>query len=153
MQQDRWKVYLAGEIHTDWRDQLIQTGKQKDWPIKFVHPQLDHATSDDCGVRILGEEGSDFWKDHKGSRMNALRNDTLVKNSDMMVVRFGEKYRQWNAAFDAGRAQALGIPFVVWHPEEFNHALKEIDSNAHAVCNDFEQVVATLHYACRGELA
>jgi YtoQ family protein len=68
------------------------------------------------------------------------------------VVRFGEKYKQWNAAFDAGYAAALGKPIIVLHPPEHDHALKEVDAAAKAVARDPAQVVQALAYVTRGEL-
>ena len=108
-------VYLSGEIHSDWREQ-IETGTEKaGLPIAFLSPVTDHGASDDCGVKILGEEDQNFWKDHKGAKVNAIRTRTMIERSDVVVVRFGDKYRQWDAAFDAGFASALGKPLITLH--------------------------------------
>lgn len=145
-------MYLSGEIHTDWREQ-IQAGLQAAaLPVTLTGPVTDHATSDDCGVRIFGEEADGFWKDHKGAKLNAVRTRTLIGRADVVVVRFGEKYRQWNAAFDAGYAAALGKPLVVLHDPSLTHALKEVDAAALAVASDPGQVVAALAYVLNGEL-
>ena len=120
--------------------------------MEFTAPVTHHASSDDCGVAILGQEIDGFWKDHKGAMVNAIRTRTLIAKADIVIVRFGEKYRQWNAAFDAGFAAALGKPLVVLHPEEFNHALKEIDGAALAVAREPEQVVSLLRYVIDGTL-
>ena len=125
------KIYLSGEIHTDWRDQIINGTKDLD--ISFFSPVTDHAASDDCGVRILGSEDNDFWHDKKGAQINAIRTKNGIKNADIVVVRFGEKYKQWNAAFDAGFAVALGKSLIVMHSSEHQHALKEVDAAALAV--------------------
>ncbi|MBT3764438.1 MAG: YtoQ family protein, partial [Rhodospirillales bacterium] len=110
MAEQNWNVYLSGEIHSDWREQ-IQTGvKSKGLPVTLLAPVTHHESSDDCGVTILGDEDQAFWKDHKGAKVNAIRTRTLIERSDVVVVRFGDKYRQWNAAFDAGYAAALGKP-------------------------------------------
>ena len=130
---DNWNVYLSGEIHTDWREQIERGAKELDLAVSFLSPVTDHASSDDCGVSILGEESQDFWKDQKGARMNAIRTRTLIERSDVVVVRFGDKYRQWNAAFDAGYAAALNKPVVTLHDESLTHALKEVDGAALAV--------------------
>jgi len=145
-------VYLSGEIHSDWRDQIAQGIDELDLPIDLTGPVTDHAASDDCGVTILGSEDNSFWKDHKGAKINAIRTRTLISEADLVVVRFGEKYRQWNAAFDAGYAAALGTPYIVLHDKEHTHALKEVDAEAYAVCETPEQVVAILRYVSRGEL-
>lgn len=147
-----WSVYLAGEIHSDWRDRIREGTEDLGLPVVFEHPVTDHSASDECGVEILGAEEKDFWKDHKGAKLNAIRTRSLIRDADLVVVRFGEKYKQWNAAFDAGQAVALGTPLVVLHPPEHTHALKEIDGAALAVAEDPEQVVRILRYVIRGEL-
>ena len=140
-------VYLAGEIHSDWRKEIMEGAEKEGLPVEFLSPVTDHPASDDVGVDILGAEESPFWKDHKGAGINAIRTRTALEQADVVVVKFGEKYRQWNAAFDAGYAAALGTPLIVIHPEEFNHALKEIDGAANAVCESSAQVVEILKYA------
>ncbi|RAI03623.1 hypothetical protein DLJ53_03810 [Acuticoccus sediminis] len=145
-------VYLAGEIHSDWRDQIADGVDEFDLPVDLTGPVTDHDASDDCGIAILGTEENPFWKDHKGAKLNAMRTRTLIGEADLVVVRFGDKYKQWNAAFDAGYAAALGTPYIVMHPKEHTHALKEVDAEAMAVCETPEQVVAILRYITRGEL-
>ena len=145
----RWKVYLAGEIHSDWRDRIVSAAAERALPVSFAAPVTDHAASDNCGVDILGPEESSFWKDHKGAKINAIRTRTLIGDADVVVVRFGGNYRQWNAAFDAGFAAALGKPIVVIHDAGIAHALKEVDSAALAVAETPEQVVDVLAYAIR----
>jgi YtoQ family protein len=140
-------VYLAGEIHSDWRREIIQGAEREGLPIEFLSPVTDHDASDDVGVAILGPEEKGFWKDRKGAGINAIRTRTALEQADLVVVKFGEKYRQWNAAFDAGYAAALGTPFVVIHPPDFTHALKEIDAAAQAVAENSAQVVEILKYA------
>jgi YtoQ family protein len=140
-------VYLAGEIHSNWREEIIKGAEEEGLPIEFLSPVTDHDASDEVGVRILGGEENPFWKDHKGAKINALRTRTALEMADIVVVKFGEKYRQWNAAFDAGYAAALGTPLIVIHPEEFTHALKEIDGAAQAVAESSAQVVEILKYA------
>jgi YtoQ family protein len=149
---DTWEVYLSGEIHTDWRERIESGAHAAGLPVRFTGPVTDHASSDDCGVSILGEESDNFWKDQKGARVNAIRTRTLIERADVVVVRFGDKYRQWNAAFDAGLAAALGKPFITLHDPELTHPLKEVDGAAHAVAERPEQVVALLRYVIRGEL-
>ena len=145
-----WNVYLSGEIHTDWRERIAAGVREKNLPVTLLAPVTDHAASDDCGVSILGAEDSGFWKDHKGAGVNAVRTRTLLGKADVVVVRFGEKYKQWNAAFDAGYAAALGKTLITLHPPEHNHALKEVDRAALAVAETPEQVVEILAYAIRG---
>jgi YtoQ family protein len=148
-----WNVYLSGEIHSDWREKISIGVESAGLPITLTAPVTDHAMSDDCGVRILGEEEDDFWKDRKGSRLNAIRIRNLIEEADVVVVRFGEKFRQWNAAFDAGYAAALGKSLIIVHPSEFNHALKEVDAAANATAETPEQVVEILEYVIAGRLS
>ena len=140
----QWTIYLSGEIHSDWR-QRIENGADN-LPVTFTAPVTDHAASDDCGVDILGPEENSFWKDHKGAQINAIRTRTLIRSADVIVVRFGDQYRQWNAAFDAGFAVACDKPLIVLHSAELQHALKEVDAAALAVANAPEQVVEILRY-------
>ncbi len=139
-------VYLAGEIHSDWRERIEQGIRESNLPITLLAPVTDHPASDDVGVAILGEEDQPFWKDHKGAKINAIRTRTALERADAVVVRFGDKYRQWNAAFDAGYAAALGKPLIVLHDPDLTHALKEVDGAAQAVAQTPEQVVAILKY-------
>jgi YtoQ family protein len=144
-----WQVYLSGEIHTDWREQIRRGAGEAGLDVAFTGPVTDHAASDDAGVTILGPEEKPFWKDHQGAGVNAIRTRTLLEQADVVVVRFGEQYRQWNAAFDAGMAAALGKPLVTLHPEQHDHALKEVDRAALAVARDPAQVVDLLRYVMR----
>lgn len=145
-------VYLSGEIHSDWRERIIDGADAAELPAHFAMPVTDHGSSDDCGVAILGDEAQSFWKDRKGASLNAIRTRTLIAGADVVVVRFGDKYRQWNAAFDAGVASAQGKPYITLHDEALDHALKEVDAGACAVARTPEQVVAILRYTQTGEL-
>jgi len=147
-----WNVYLSGEIHTDWRRQIDDGARKAELPVRFTGPITDHATSDDCGVEILGSEDDAFWKDHRGAKLNAIRTRTLMADADVVVVRFGEKYRQWNAAFDAGMAAALGKSLIVLSPAEHDHPLKEVHGAALAVAREPRQVVEILAYVLNGTL-
>ena len=149
---DTWTVYLSGEIHTDWREQIEAAAAKLDLPVEFTGPVTNHGFSDDCGVEILGPEEKNFWKDRKGAQINAIRTRTLIEAADIVVVRFGEKYKQWNAAFDAGYAAALGTPMIIMHGDEHQHALKEVDAAARAVTETADEVVRILRYVIRGEL-
>ncbi|WP_394180413.1 YtoQ family protein [Yoonia maritima] len=144
------KVYLSGEIHTDWRDQI--TAAAGDLDVSFSAPVTDHAASDDCGVAIMGAEPDKFWHDNKGAKLNAIRTRHAIETADIVVVRFGDKYKQWNAAFDAGYAAALGKSLIVMHGDDHQHALKEVDAAALAVVQEPAQVVDILHYVLSGQL-
>ncbi len=143
-------IYLSGEIHTDWRDQIIEGSAGLD--VRFSSPVTDHAASDDCGVAILGAEPDKFWHDRKGAQINAIRTRTGIEEADIVVVRFGEQYKQWNAAFDAGYAAALGKSLIILHPPEHDHPLKEVDAAALAVARTPGQVVQILRYVQDGAL-
>ncbi len=143
-------VYLSGEIHTDWREQIIAGAKGLD--VRFTAPVTDHGASDDCGVDILGPEPDKFWHDHKGAKVNAIRTRKSISDADIVVVRFGEKYKQWNAAFDAGYAAALGKSLIIMHGADHQHALKEVDAAALAVAETPDEIVRILTYVLNGTL-
>ena len=143
-------VYLSGEIHTDWRDQIIAGAA--DLNVVFSAPVTDHAASDDCGVAILGSEENKFWHDRKGALLNSIRTRKGLEEADVVVVRFGDHYKQWNAAFDAGYAAALGKSLIILHGPDHAHALKEVDAAAQAVAETPQQVVDMLRYILNGEL-
>ena len=153
MTLDNWKVYLSGEIHSDWREQIKDACSSINLPIIFLSPVTNHEASDDCGVEILGAEGNEFWKDQKGAGVNAVRTRTLIGKSDIVVIKFGEKFRQWNAAFDAGVATSLGKPIITYHDETLDHALKEIDATSNIVCRTEDQIVKSLKYIIEGTIA
>lgn len=138
-------VYLSGEIHTNWREEIIQGARAHGLDIVFTAPVTDHDASDAAGD-CLGEESSNFWRDHKSAKVNAIRTKTLIEQADLVVVRFGDKYKQWNAAFDAGYCAALDKPYITLHAEDLIHPLKEVDAAALAWATTTEQVVEILRY-------
>ena len=139
-------VYLAGEIHSEWRERIIEGTTAKGLNVNFSSPVTDHDASDMCGVNILGDEERPYWRDRKGSGLNAIRRTKMIKDADVVVVRFGPKFKQWNAAFDAGFAAALNKPIITLHEEEHDHALKEVDEASNATARTPEQVVEILEY-------
>lgn len=148
-----WTIYLSGEIHSNWREELQEGAKARGLPVEFCAPVTDHDASDDCGVHILGSEEKKFWHDSKGANVNAIRTRTLIERADIVVVRFGDKYKQWNAAFDAGYASALGKSIITMHGDDHQHALKEVDAAALAVTQTPAQVVDILDYVINGKLS
>ena len=146
------KVYLAGEIHTNWREEIIELAKHEKLDVNFTSPVTDHESSDNCGAEILGEEEKNFWKDRKGANINSIRTKKSIQDSDVIIVKFGEKYKQWNAAFDAGYAAALNKSIIIIHNTEHQHALKEVDASAAAVASDQKQAVRILKYVLQGTL-
>lgn len=152
MSEPVWTVYLSGEIHTSWREEVESTCRAQNLPVEFVGPVTVHEDSDDCGAVILGEEDKPFWRDQKGAQMNAVRTRTLIERADIVVVRFGDKYRQWNAAFDAGYAAALGTPVITLRDDALTHAMKEVDAAALVTCTTSQQVAETLAYVIAGRL-
>lgn len=144
------KVYLAGEIHTNWREDIAHGCKGLD--VEFTAPVTDHDSSDDCGVAIMGPEKDKFWHDNKGAKLNAIRTRKAIEDADIVVVRFGEKYKQWNAAFDAGQAYAMGKSLIIMHQDEHQHPLKEVDAAALAVVKSPLQVSQILKYILEGSL-
>lgn len=146
-----WTVYLSGEIHTDWRQQIVDGAQRENLPVSFTSAITDHEASDAAGD-ALGQEDSSYWRDNKSARVNQIRTRTLIEMSDLVVVRFGDKYKQWNAAFDAGMAAALGKSLIVLHGADHAHALKEVDAAALAVAETPAQVVQLLDYVLTGSL-
>ncbi len=145
-----WNVYLSGEIHTDWRQRIIDGCKAQNLSIIFTSAVTDHQDSDAAGD-LLGAEENNFWRDHKSAKVNAIRTKTLIQNCDVAVIRFGDKYKQWNAAFDAGYCAALGKPYITLHDEYIIHPLKEVDASAMAWATTLEQVVEILQYVITKE--
>lgn len=140
-----WTVYLSGEIHTDWRQQIEKGIAALNLPVSFTSAVTDHDASDAAGD-VLGAETESFWRDHKSAKVNAIRTQTLIEKCDIAIVRFGDKYKQWNAAFDAGMCAALGKPYITLHDESIIHPLKEVDGAAMAWAQTPEQVVEILNY-------
>ena len=147
-----WTVYLSGEIHTNWREKIKENSKILNLPIEFTEPVTNHELSDDCGPKILGSEDNKFWHDHKSAKLNAIRTRTAIEQADIVVVRFGEKYKQWNAAFDAGFSAALYKPIIIIHQDENQHALKEIDAVALAITKNVDEVIKILQYTIKGTI-
>ena len=146
------KVYLSGEIHTNWRDEIVNKCIRENLKIEFSSPTTNHKLSDDIGVEILGKEDKKYWHDNKSAKINAIKTRLSIEKSDIVVIRFGDKYKQWNAAFDAGYASALNKSLIIIHNEEHQHALKEIDAAAVAVAKSAEEVVNILKYTLSGAL-
>lgn len=140
-----WTIYLCGEIHTDWREQIIAGAKANDLPVTFTSAVTDHEASDAAGD-VLGAESDNFWRDHKSSKVNGIRTKTLIENCDLAIVRFGDKYKQWNAAFEAGFCAALGKPYIALHDEAIIHPLKEVDASAMAWAKTPAEIVEVLKY-------
>ena len=147
-----WQIYLSGEIHTSWREEIIAAAEKENLPIKFFAPVTDHAASDDCGVKILGNEENKYWHDNKGAKINAIRTRKGIEESDIVVVKFGEKYKQWNAAFDAGYAAALGKSLIIMHQDDCQHALKEVDASALATVKNNRELLDIFRYVITGKL-
>ena len=139
-------VYLSGEIHSDWRKEIIELCKKENLSVIFTSPITNHEDSDNCGVEILGSEEKNFWKDNKGAKINSIKTKKSIQDCDVMIVKFGEKYKQWNAAFDAGYASALNKSIIVIHGDEHQHPLKEVDASASVVAKDQYQAFRILKY-------
>ena len=152
MSNNNLNVFLSGEIHTDWREEIIDQSKNQNLSINFFSPETNHTNSDDCGVSILGAENDKFWHDYKGASINSINNSICIKKSDIVIIKFGEKYKQWNAAFDAGYAIGLNKNIITLHAKDLDHALKEVDAAAKAVCRSNEEVIKILKYITNSEL-
>ena len=142
----RLTIYLAGEIHSSWREEVKQKSAALNLPIDFVGPMEDHDRSDNIGEEILGKQPNAIFKDAAASSFNNLRTELLMKKADLVIALFGEKYKQWNTAMDASTAVALGKPLILIRPEAHHHALKEISRKAHATLENVDQAIKALHY-------
>ncbi|MDC3067862.1 YtoQ family protein [Paracoccaceae bacterium] len=145
----KWKIYLSGEIHSNWRNELKIESKNAVLNVDYLEPETDHDLSDNTGANILGSEEKKFWHDHKGAKINSIRIRRNIDKADIIVVKFGEKYKQWNAAFDAGYATARGKSLIVIHNDDHQHALKEIDAVALAVVQNNQQLIEVLKYVTK----
>lgn len=143
-----YTIYLSGEIHSSWRGEIIEGCKKLNLPITFISPLDDHEASDAAGD-VLGKEDNPFWRDHKSAKVNVLRTKTMIQKADIVILRFGEKYKQWNVAFDAGICTALNKPYITLHPEELVHPLKEVDAASLAWATNTSQIVDILEYTTR----
>ena len=139
-------IYLAGEVHSAWRDDLRNLMSDRDLPVRFVGPQEEHDRSDDVGEDILGPQPSARFRDFAGASVNTLRTRVLLRQSDLAVAFFGDKYRQWNTAADAGAAVAVGIPLLLVRSPDLIHALKEVDAMATVTVETLEQAAEAIAY-------
>ena len=141
----KFNIYLSGEIHSDWREQIIEGCSNENLEVSFSSPVTNHEASDAAGD-VLGSEGNSFWRDHKSAKVNAIRTKTQIEKCDLAIIRFGEKYKQWNAAFDAGYCAALGKLYITLHDKSLVHPLKEVNSSAQAWAETPEQIIEILKY-------
>tara|TARA_Y100000591_G_scaffold79074_1_gene66199 strand:- start:177 stop:623 length:447 start_codon:yes stop_codon:yes gene_type:complete len=146
------KVYLSGEIHTNWRDEIINKCNEENLEIEFSSPTTNHELSDNVGAQILGNEEKKIWHDNKSAKINAIKTRLSIEKSDIVIIRFGDKYKQWNAAFDAGYASALNKSLIIMHDENNQHALKEIDAASLAVVKNTNEIIKILNYTINGKI-
>lgn len=140
-----YTVYLSGEIHSAWRQEIIDGCNALKLDVQFNSPVTNHEASDAAGD-ILEPTAMGFWRDHKSAKVNAIRIRNLIEHCDLAVIRFGDKYKQWNAAFDAGYCAALNKPYITLHDTDIVHALKEVDAAALAWTQTTEQVIQLIQY-------
>jgi len=139
-------VYLAGEIHTNWRDEIRQKAEEKNLPLTFVSPQTNHDRSDNIGEEILGEQPGKYYKDDAASDINNFRTQVLMQKADIVIALFGEKYKQWNTAMDASAAIAMNKPTIIIRPESLIHPLKELSNKANVTVETVDQAIQVLEY-------
>ncbi|GEN51760.1 YtoQ family protein [Halobacillus faecis] len=139
-------IYLAGQIHDDWRNEIRKKAEKEKLPINFVSPQENHALSDDIGEKILGEQPSKVYRDDAASSINNFRTRVLLQKSDAVIAYFGESYKQWNTAMDAGAAIQAGKPLILVRPESLIHPLKELSNQADVTVETLDQALEVLTY-------
>ncbi len=142
----RLTVYLAGEIHSSWREEVKLKVAALNLPIDFVGPMENHDRSDNIGEEILGKQPDAIFKDAAASSFNNLRTEILMKKADLVIALFGEKYKQWNTAMDASAAVAFDKPLILIRNKEHHHALKELSRKANATVETVDQAVKALYY-------
>ncbi|KMY52676.1 hypothetical protein AC623_00685 [Bacillus sp. FJAT-27231] len=142
----RLTVYLAGEIHSSWREEIKQKAVALKLPIDFVGPMEDHDRSDDIGEEILGKQPNAIFRDAAASSLNNLRTEVLMKKADLVIALFGEKYKQWNTAMDASAAVTFGKPLILIRPESLHHPLKELSRKANVTVKNVDQAMKALAY-------
>lgn len=142
----RLTVYLAGEIHSTWREEIKKKSSALDLPIDFVGPMEIHERSDNIGEDILGPQHDAVSKDHAASSFNNLRTGVLMHKADLVIALFGEQYKQWNTAMDASTALASGKPVIIIRPEKLHHPLKELSRKANATVETCDQAIKALAY-------
>ncbi len=102
-------IYLAGEIHSDWRSEIKQLANELKLPLSFKGPMENHSKSDKIGQHIKGEQPNAILTDEAASSFNNLRTQIWMKKADVVIALFGEEYKQWNTAMDASRAIEAGF--------------------------------------------
>lgn len=139
-------VYLAGQIHDDWREEVARKAKEKNLPLHFVGPQTNHDRSDNIGEEILGKQPSNLYKDDAASDINNFRTQVLMQKADIVIALFGEKYKQWNTALDASTAIAMNKPTIIIRPESLIHPLKELSNKANVTVETVDQAIDVISY-------
>lgn len=142
----KFTIYLAGQIHDDWREQLTSKIAKTNLEVEFVAPQSDHDLSDAIGEQILGEQPSKYYRDDAASAINNFRTQALMQKADIVIALFGDQYRQWNTAMDATTAINLGKPLILIRPEALIHPLKELSNKANVTVETIDQAVSVLAY-------
>ncbi|MED3571315.1 YtoQ family protein [Cytobacillus praedii] len=139
-------VYLAGQIHDNWREELEEQAKVKNLPLTFVAPQTNHDRSDDIGEEILGKQPGNLYKDDAASDINNFRTQVLMQKADIVIALFGEKYKQWNTAMDATTAITMNKPTIIIRPESLIHPLKELSNKANVTVETVDQALDVISY-------
>lgn len=142
----KFVVYLAGQIHDNWREELIAEVEGRGLDFEFVSPQTEHDLSDDIGEKILGEQPGEYYRDEAASAINNFRTTVLMEKADIVIALFGDEYRQWNTAMDATTAISKDKPLIIIRPEELIHALKELSNKANVTVETIKQAVDVLDY-------
>lgn len=142
----KFVVYLAGQIHDSWREEVKQKAQERNLPLTFVGPQTDHDRSDNIGNEILGKQPGKLYKDDAASDINNFRTQVLMNKADIVIALFGEKYKQWNTAMDASTAIALNKPTIIIRPESLIHPLKELSNKANVTVETIDQALDVISY-------
>ncbi|MCZ0703060.1 YtoQ family protein [Natronobacillus azotifigens] len=139
-------IYLAGQIHDDWREDVKEKANKRELPLEFVGPQTNHERSDNVGEDIIGKQPGNYYKDDAASAINNLRTQVLMQKADLVIALFGEKYKQWNTAMDVSTALALNKPTIIIRPESLIHPLKELSNKANVTVETIDQALDVIAY-------
>src|SRR5699024_3884076 len=142
----KFTVYLAGEIHTNWRDALQEKAKKENLPFTFVSPQTNHDRSDDIGEAIIGEQPNALYRDKVASDVKNIRTMVILKYADLFIAQFGDQYRQWNTAMHVTTVIYVNKPTIIIRPDSLIHPLKVLSNKVNVTVESVDQAIDVLKY-------
>lgn len=127
--------------------QTIKNESHRKESTNRIHRSTRRARfTDDIGAKVLGEQPNKVVHDDAASGINNFRTELMLKKSDAVIALFGDSYKQWNTAMDAGIAIGLGKPLILIRPDNLVHPLKELSNKAHVTVETIDQAIQVLEY-------